>query len=402
MMQNMNMDLDKISHFRRQHPYIYYLAIATAVAAVILIITFVASSPRTTKPPAPTTTHTTTRNTFAPQPSYAQHYYVSPNGKDTNKGTSEQDPFYSIDKALSVAEGGNVIHLAEGPYYQTISSIKNGTNGKPITIQGEKDAVVHGSPNEGRIVEIKHDYVTLTGFTIDGLTGVGDKTEEYRDKLIYVIGGAESDGVTGLKITNMVIQNAGGECIRLRYLATNNEISNSVIKNCGIYDFKFDGGGKNGEGIYIGTAPEQRNNGRNPTADIDRSDNNRIIRNAIDTYGNECVDIKEGSSRNVVEYNICQNQLDEDSAGFDARGSGNTFRFNTSKNNKGAGVRLGGDGKNDGINNNVYGNVLENNGTGSIKIQRYPQAKICDNVIRYDNDDMQKKYNKVDFNKRCR
>jgi hypothetical protein len=402
MMQNMNMDLDKISHFRRQHPYKYYMAMAAIVAAIILMTTFIVSpsSPLTTTPSAKT--HSKTRNTFSPQRSYAQQYYVSPGGKDTNNGTSEQYPFQSIDKALSIAEAGNVIQLAEGRYHQTISTVKNGTDNKPITIQGNKNVVVYGSANEGRIVEIKHDYVTLKGFTIDGLNGTGDRKEDYRDKLIYVIGGTDSDGVTGLKITNMTMQNAGGECIRLRYFATNNEVSDSVIKTCGVYDFKFNGGGKNGEGIYIGTAPEQRNNGRNPTSDIDRSDNNRIFRNAIDTYGNECVDVKEGSSHNIVEYNICQNQLDEDSAGFDARGSGNTFRYNTSQNNKGAGVRLGGDEIIDGINNNVYGNILENNNAGAIKILRYPQAKICENLIKYTSDSMQEKYDLDDFHKKCR
>lgn len=394
-MQNITMGLDKVNQFRSQHPYKFYLALIASLTAIILLVVFLQPDPDTGS------TNTQTRNTFIPQRSYASDYYVSPSGKDTNDGTSEQSAFYSIDKALSIAEAGNTVHLADGQYNQTMSSAKSGSAEHPIVIEGSQKAVVQGHSGANRIVEIIHDYITLKGFTIDGLTGEANVKENYRDKLIYVIGAAKSDGVTGLTITNMTIQNAGGECIRLRYFAVNNEISNTTIRNCGVYDFKFDGGGKNGEGIYIGTAPEQRKDGKNPTADIDKSNNNHIHHNTIDTYGNECVDIKEGATENIVEHNICQNQQDEDSAGLDARGGGNTFRYNTSKNNIGAGIRLGGDGKNDGTNNNVYGNILENNEAGAIKVLRTPQGRLCENVIRYDSQKLAEKYNKKEFTKKC-
>ena len=49
--------------------------------------------------------------------------------------------------------------------------------------------------------------------------------------------------------------------------------------------------------------------------------------------------------------------------------------------NAGAGVRLGGDEENDGINNDVYENVIKNNAAGGIKFQRSPQGKICGNKM---------------------
>ena len=179
----------------------------------------------------------------------------------------------------------------------------------------------------------------------------------------------------------MNIKNAGGECVRLRYFAQNNEIAYNSINRCGIVDFKFKGGGKNGEGIYIGTAPEQLKDGKNPTSDIDESNNNLIHHNTINTQGNECVDIKEGSSGNIVEYNNCTGQKDKESAGLDSRGSKNIFRYNEVYGNLGAGVRLGGDEDNDGINNDVYENTIKNNVSGGIKFQRAPQGKICGNKM---------------------
>lgn len=101
---------------------------------------------------------------------------------------------------------------------------------------------------------------------------------------------------------------------------TNSEITDNTISNCGVYDYVFDEGGKNGEGIYIGTSSNQWTNGPDGTND------NIVSGNTITTNGNECVDIKEGATGNIIEYNECSNQLDEDSGCYDSRGSGNIFR----------------------------------------------------------------------------
>ena len=53
---------------------------------------------------------------------------------------------------------------------------------------------------------------------------------------------------------------------------------------------------------------------------------NLVTGNEITTRGNECVDIKEGASFNVIEHNECQEQLDDESGCYDSRGNDNTFR----------------------------------------------------------------------------
>ena len=58
----------------------------------------------------------------------------------------------------------------------------------------------------------------------------------------------------------------------------------------------------------------------------DRCDFNYVNSNIIEPNANECVDIKEGSIGNVIEYNTCANQLDDDSGCFNSRGDANTFR----------------------------------------------------------------------------
>ena len=307
-------------------------------------------------------------------------YYVSPAGSDRNGGTRAEQPFATIQKAIDLARPGDQVDLAAGVYLQDVVSRRDGTASAPITVRGPAGAVVKGAGG-ARIFEINHDYLTLEGFTLDGLWGAPATADGFREKLLYVVSRQAGDGVTGLKVLQMTFKNAGGECVRLRYFAQRNEIANSRFEGCGVHDFRFQAGKRNGEAIYIGTAPEQRSNGENPTADPDSSNDNWIHGNTFDTQGNECVDIKEASSGNVVEHNRCTGQQDPNSGGFDARGSGNIIRYNESFGNRGAGIRLGGDSARDGINNQVYGNNVHDNQAGGVKLMREPQS-VCENTFK--------------------
>jgi hypothetical protein len=307
--------------------------------------------------------------------------FVAPGGDDAGPGTSAR-PLATIRSALDRARPGAVIRLAPGDYRGAIRTVRSGTAGAPISICGPKDAVVRGTAYDQRVVEINHDHLVLQGFSIDGFFGSdpADKNA-YAGKLIYAIGTRPGDGPSGLRMSGMTFANAGGECVRLRYFARGNEIAGSTFRTCGLYDFRFGEGGKNGEGVYIGTAPEQQGANGAPDAARDRSDRNWIHGNDFVTRGNECVDIKENARKNLVEDNRCTGQRDKESGGFDSRGNSNTFRFNTSFGNKGAGIRLGGDGRRDGIKNRAYGNVIRDNGQYGIQMTRNPQSLICGNRI---------------------
>jgi hypothetical protein len=306
--------------------------------------------------------------------------YVSPSGDDASAGADPAHPLRTIQRALDLAQPGTRITLAPGVYKQDIRSVRDGLPSAPITLAGPADAVIKGA-GSAHVVEINHDNITLQGFTIDGLWGDPNQAAGYRDKLLYVLGKQPRDGVSGLRVLGMTFRNAGGECVRLRYFAQRNEIAGSTIATCGVHDFRFGAGGKNGEGIYIGTAPEQRGDGKNPTADPDQSSANWIHNNSFDTQGNECVDIKEAASANLVENNRCTGQRDPESGGMDARGSGNIFRSNEIFGSAGAGVRLGGDTAADGTGNDMYDNRIHDNKSGGIKFQRQPQGRVCGNLM---------------------
>jgi hypothetical protein len=315
----------------------------------------------------------------APLASGPRTFYVAPDGDDSNAGRAPEAPLRSIQRALDEARPGDRVELAPGDYFQDAVSRRDGAPEAPITIAGPPGAVLRGAGAD-RVVEINHDYITLEGFSLDGLWGNPKKKKGYRSKLLYVMGTRPGDGVTGLRVLHMRFANAGGECLRLRYFASHNEVAHSSFSACGVYDFRF-GGAKNGEAIYIGTARAQIDDGKNPTEELDRSTGNWIHHNSFDTRGNECVDIKEGATENLVEHNSCTGQRDPKSAGLGAQGERNVLRYNRVFGNAGAGVRLGGDRKDDGVGNAVYGNTLVDNEGGGIKIVRGPQGLICGNEI---------------------
>ena len=318
----------------------------------------------------------------------ATNWYVTPTGAGNRDGQSLANALPSIQQALDRVQPGDTIYLGDGNYAEALMTKRHGSAGAPITIVGGSGAVLRGAAPHGRVFQIFHDYYVLDGWTINGYNEQGNRTENYRDKLLYVQGQASAyngevrRGPRGLEVRNMLLLNAGGECIRLRYFVQQANIHHNTIRNCGIYDFVLHAGGKNGEGIYIGTAADQWGDGKNPTSEPDGSTGNHIHHNIIDTRGNECAEAKEGATDNLIEYNDCTGNQDPESAGLGARGDRNTFRYNVTHGHVGAGFRFGGhtvNGHEYGVGNIAYGNTIYDNAGGGFKIQSNPQAAICEN-----------------------
>ncbi|CAM9576150.1 unnamed protein product, partial [Discosporangium mesarthrocarpum] len=298
----------------------------------------------------------------------------------------------SLSDAVKSAKPGDTIHLADGRYKTGIMSATDGTEDAPITITGSRSAVVSGVNPDDRTITIKHSHIHLRGFTVDGKMGSGDTLNSYANKCIYVhgqntpkdityMGHTFPSSINGLVLSNMSIKNCQGECIRMRYFITHADIQDNDIQNCGVDDFVFNAntGGKNGEGLYIGTSSNQWSDGKNPDDRPDGSNFNLVKNNIFLTHGNECVETKEGTEHNVIEGNTCGGQLDPESACYGTRGDHNVFRNNKGEGCEGAGIRLGGH-FDYGINNKVYNNEVSKVMAGSIKVMKSPQEEICGNV----------------------
>jgi Right handed beta helix region len=283
----------------------------------------------------------------------------APRGGD---GTQAR-PYPSIQRALVDAEPGDEILVAAGVYTGSLRSVRSGLPGKPIRLHGAAGAHITGGGIRAtdHLIELTHDDLELTGFTISDA-----------NKLVWIVGAHR------VRILRNTLEDAGGECVRIRYGASGNEIAGNTVRGCGQTGFDLDTGRKNGEGVYIGTAPEQL--GRNPTREPDRSSGNRVADNRIQTPA-ECVDVKEAALGNLVERNTCTGGKDPDGGGFSSRGLWTVFRDNTATGNAGAGIRLGGDGEGDGVRSDVRGNRLEDNRGTGLLVQRNPQYVLCGNRI---------------------
>jgi len=72
---------------------------------------------------------------------YAQDIYVAKDGNDNNSGTLAA-PFLTIGKAASVAVAGNIVHIREGVYEETLKPTNSGVAGSPIIFQGYQNEKV--------------------------------------------------------------------------------------------------------------------------------------------------------------------------------------------------------------------------------------------------------------------
>lgn len=133
--------------------------------------------------------------------------------------------------------------------------------------------------------------------------------------------------------------------------------------------------------LFFLQAPEPKiRTGGPDNVDADDCSYNWIHHNTLRTHGNECVDVKEGSTNNLIEYNVCESQKDPNSGGFDLRGDKNTVRYNEISECIGSGVRVGGDAPHGG-GNHIYGNTIRNMGSGAFNVMTPDQGIVCENTI---------------------
>ena len=109
---------------------------------------------------------------------YSKTYFVATNGSDTNMGTSVDEPFLTITKAVSIANAGDTIFVRGGTYSLSstisISTSKNGTKSSLFNLfayPGERplldfSSMALNSSNRG--IYLKAQYWYIKGFDIKG------------------------------------------------------------------------------------------------------------------------------------------------------------------------------------------------------------------------------------------
>lgn len=109
-------------------------------------------------------------------------YYVSPGGSDSNPGTIGQ-PFFTLKKAWTVIQAGDIVYLRGGTYlFPTSQELtgKSGTSANPIKIwayPGENPVITKSSSftyfNRSGIY-FEGDYFYWKGITVTGFTQIDD------------------------------------------------------------------------------------------------------------------------------------------------------------------------------------------------------------------------------------
>jgi hypothetical protein len=179
--------------------------------------------------------------------------------------------------ALAAARPGAVISLADGVYQGAFVATRSGTAKRPIYLCGSRAAILDGGSIKGKY-----------GLHLNGVSWwrVRGFTVRNAQK------GVMLDGVTGVGLQNLAIDQIGDEAVHLRRNSTRNVVRGLTIGQTGLRKPKF------GEGVYIGTA--ESNWCEITSCAQDHSDGNWVLGNNFTATSAEAVDIKEGTSGGVV------------------------------------------------------------------------------------------------------
>jgi hypothetical protein len=104
-------------------------------------------------------------------PLLAAEWYVAIGG--SGQGTAAA-PFGTIQAGLNAAQAGDIIHIGPGTYKEAVSSVRNGSASKRITLRAwsGRGSVLVTMP--GRVLTVSHAYLTVEGLVLDGQFGTSD------------------------------------------------------------------------------------------------------------------------------------------------------------------------------------------------------------------------------------
>ncbi|WP_051342226.1 right-handed parallel beta-helix repeat-containing protein [Pseudonocardia spinosispora] len=283
---------------------------------------------------------------------------ANPEGPGCEKpGTVQVANAADLTAALANAKPGAVIQLADGTYQGNFTGTAKATAGAPITVCGNRAAVIDGGDAVYSFYLNAATYWHLAGFTIKG----GQKGVMVDEGQHNVIDGLEISGV-------------GDEGLHLRKNSSDNVVRNNIIHDTGQGQEKF------GEGIYIGSA--KSNWGKYSGGQPDRSDRNLIEGNTVSKTTSEPVDIKEGTTGGILRNNTFTGPMSDAESWVNVKGNGWQILGNTGHDSEEDGFSVHQILDGWGIDNTFSGNTAVVNGSGyGINVTKNKESNrvTCDN-----------------------
>ncbi|MCY1077128.1 right-handed parallel beta-helix repeat-containing protein [Archangium lansingense] len=169
-------------------------------------------------------------------PSYTREWVVSASGSDSGDGSAAQ-PFRSIAKAISVAGPGEVVRVLAGNYAGRVvigEHAKAGSEGAPITLQGEgKPRIVPGT-GSGALVQVRRPQWIIDGFELD-----------VQRQPVYAV--TFQGDVQGSTLANSELHHGTlGAAV-----TTYDSATGAVIENNHIYGFVKSSGNQDSHGVVV-------------------------------------------------------------------------------------------------------------------------------------------------------
>ena len=101
---------------------------------------------------------------------------------------------------------------------------------------------------------------------------------------------------SNVAVANLFVHHIGYEAIHLRIYTTDSYVVGNLIEDTGFADARY------GEGVYIGTSPENWN--RDNNGDPDESSRNMVAGNTINRTGAEQIEPKAGTADGTIRDNV--------------------------------------------------------------------------------------------------
>ncbi|WP_328870618.1 right-handed parallel beta-helix repeat-containing protein [Streptomyces sp. NBC_00287] len=236
---------------------------------------------------------------------------VTPPAAATTAAVIEVSTAAQLKTALSTAQAGDTIRLADGTYTGNFKTTVAATSGARITLAGSSRAILKAGGGYGLHLN-GASYWTVSGLTVSG----GQK-------------GIMIDSARSVVVDGVTVHDLDMEGVHFR-----NSSTDGVIKNSRIHDTGNDGRGM-GEGVYVGTANTLS----------DKSDRVQIIGNTIGPdVGGENIDIKEGTTGAQIIGNTFDGSgltgANYDDSWVDVKGNNVLVQNNTGKNTTNDGYQV--------------------------------------------------------------